>query len=53
MNVFPLLQPPPGYDSVVGEPGTILNYDESIGEFFRALTYIELMDSLAASIQGQ
>lgn len=33
LNVF--LQPPQGYDSVVGEPGLALNYDESIGESFR------------------
>ncbi|KIP09426.1 hypothetical protein PHLGIDRAFT_48888, partial [Phlebiopsis gigantea 11061_1 CR5-6] len=26
-------EPPAGYDAVVGEPGGILNYDESIGEF--------------------
>lgn len=25
------MQPPNGYDSVVGEPGGDLNYDESIG----------------------
>lgn len=25
------MQPPVGYDSVVGEPGGDLNYDESIG----------------------
>jgi hypothetical protein len=28
-----VLQPPAGYDAVVGEPGYDLNYDESIGEF--------------------
>jgi hypothetical protein len=27
-------QPPSGFDSVVGEPGGDLNYDESIGEIF-------------------
>lgn len=26
------IQPPQGYDSVVGEPGNDLNYDESISE---------------------
>jgi hypothetical protein len=24
-------QPPGGYDSVIGEPGGVLNYDEAIG----------------------
>ena len=28
----PSLQPPPGYDAVIGEPGSVLNYDEAIGE---------------------
>ena len=27
-------KPPRGFDSVVGEPGDDLNYDESIGEYF-------------------
>ena len=27
-----ILQAPSGYDSVIGEPGKSLNYDEAIGE---------------------
>ncbi|PSR79830.1 hypothetical protein PHLCEN_2v6876 [Hermanssonia centrifuga] len=44
-----LNQPPNGYNSVIGEPGGDLNYDESIGEelFSVLLTLaMELMPSM-------
>ncbi|KZT66593.1 hypothetical protein DAEQUDRAFT_674722, partial [Daedalea quercina L-15889] len=31
-NNSALTEPPAGYDSVVGEPGGDLNYDEAVGE---------------------
>ena len=43
------LQPPPGYDSVVGEPGDILNYDESIGTLRTILTACPSLISITLS----
>lgn len=47
------MQSPKGFDSVVGEPGSVLNYDESIGEFPEHIP-IENINSLAKfrSVQG-
>lgn len=42
------IQPPAGYDSVVGEPGDVLNYDESIGELYAIL--VSLITHYAASV---
>lgn len=33
-------QPPTGYDSIIGEPGGDLNYDEAVGESSLHLVYV-------------
>ena len=46
-------KPPAGYDSVIGEPGSSLNYDEAIGMCNAPFVYLRLVThSFAHSLQG-
>lgn len=37
------IQPPPGYDAVIGEPGGDLNYDECIGECKKLIAWLHML----------
>lgn len=49
---FFCIEAPQGYDSVVGEPGGVLNYDESIGKSVQDGIRCHQLISRCDSLQG-